>query len=123
MTAAKPMSLWREPSRAQWITFLAAWLGWVLDAFDFTVFLLVMAALMIPGGKLTERYGRVRMFRGGLVVYGVGVIKVYFQKNANVINANSQVTAISQTQLAMESMVAVRDKVISAYEEIMRMPI
>ncbi len=33
------------------------------------------------------------------------------------------VTAISQTELAMESMVAVRDKVISAYEEIMRMPI
>jgi SHS family lactate transporter-like MFS transporter len=34
--------LWREPTRAQWICFGAAWLGWVLDAFDFTVFLLVM---------------------------------------------------------------------------------
>ena len=33
------------------------------------------------------------------------------------------VTAISQTQLAMETMVTVRDRVISAYEEIMRMPI
>ena len=33
------------------------------------------------------------------------------------------VTAISQTQLAMETMVTVRDKVIAAYEEIMRMPI
>ncbi len=40
--------------------------------------------------------------------------------NANVVDV---VTAISQTELAMESMVAVRDKVISAYEEIMRMPI
>jgi flagellar hook-basal body complex protein FliE len=39
---------------------------------------------------------------------------------ANVVDV---VTAISQTELAMESMVAVRDKVISAYEEIMRMPI
>ena len=39
-----------------------------------TVFLLVMAALMIPGGKLTERYGRVRLFRLGLVVYGVGAV-------------------------------------------------
>jgi MFS family permease len=37
-----------------------------------TIFLLVMAALMIPGGKLTDRYGRVRLFRLGLVVYGVG---------------------------------------------------
>ena len=39
---------------------------------------------------------------------------------ANVVDV---VTAISQTELAMESMVAVRDKVISAYQEIMRMPI
>lgn len=33
------------------------------------------------------------------------------------------VTAISETELAMNTMVAVRDRVISAYEEIMRMPI
>jgi SHS family lactate transporter-like MFS transporter len=37
-----PVSLFREPTRAQWACFLAAWFGWVLDAFDFTVFLLVM---------------------------------------------------------------------------------
>jgi len=39
-----------------------------------TVFLLVMAALMIPGGKLTDRYGRVRLFRLGLAVYAVGAL-------------------------------------------------
>ncbi|MFG2791937.1 MFS transporter [Streptomyces sp. NPDC048419] len=39
-----------------------------------TVFLLVMAALMIPGGKLTERYGRKRCFLAGLVVYAVGAL-------------------------------------------------
>jgi MFS family permease len=39
-----------------------------------TIFLLVMAALMIPGGKLTDRYGRTRMFRLGLVVYGIGAL-------------------------------------------------
>jgi SHS family lactate transporter-like MFS transporter len=33
---------WREPTRAQWAAFIAAWSGWVLDAFDFTIFLLVM---------------------------------------------------------------------------------
>ncbi len=33
---------WREPTRAQWSSFLAAWVGWVLDAFDFTIYLLVM---------------------------------------------------------------------------------
>ncbi|MEW1955671.1 MFS transporter [Terrabacter sp. NPDC080008] len=39
-----------------------------------TLFLLVMAALMIPGGKLTERYGRKRCFVVGLTVYGVGAL-------------------------------------------------
>jgi MFS family permease len=39
-----------------------------------TIFLLVMAALMIPGGKLTDRYGHVRLFKFGLVVYGVGAL-------------------------------------------------
>ena len=33
------------------------------------------------------------------------------------------VTAIAETEVALETMVSVRDKVISAYEEIMRMPI
>ena len=39
-----------------------------------TIFLLVMAALMIPGGKLTDRYGRKRCFTVGLVLYGVGAL-------------------------------------------------
>jgi SHS family lactate transporter-like MFS transporter len=32
---------WREPTRGQWAAFTAAWAGWVLDAFDFTIFLMV----------------------------------------------------------------------------------
>jgi MFS family permease len=39
-----------------------------------TIFLLVMAALMIPGGKLTDKYGRKRMLIAGLIVYGVGAV-------------------------------------------------
>lgn len=39
-----------------------------------TIFLLVMAALMIPGGKLTDRYGRKRCFNVGLVVYAIGAL-------------------------------------------------
>jgi len=33
---------WKEPTKDQWYAFGAAWLGWTLDAFDFTIFLLIM---------------------------------------------------------------------------------
>ncbi|MDH6544878.1 MFS family permease [Streptomyces sp. SPB4] len=39
-----------------------------------TIFLLVMAALMIPGGKLTDKWGRKRCLVAGLTVYGVGAV-------------------------------------------------
>jgi MFS family permease len=39
-----------------------------------TLFLLVMAALMIPCGKLTDRFGRKRCFMLGLSIYGVGAV-------------------------------------------------
>ena len=39
-----------------------------------TLFLLVMAALMIPGGKLTDRWGRKRCFTIGLTIYGIGAV-------------------------------------------------
>ncbi len=39
---------------------------------------------------------------------------------ANIVDV---VTAVSETEVAVEALVAVRDKVIAAYEEIMRMPI
>src|SRR5947207_4227936 len=39
-----------------------------------TLFLLIMAVLMIPGSKLTERWGRKRCFMAGLMLYGVGAL-------------------------------------------------
>jgi len=39
-----------------------------------TLFLLIMAVLMIPCSKLTERFGRKRCFTGGLVLYGIGAL-------------------------------------------------
>jgi SHS family lactate transporter-like MFS transporter len=42
-SSAQPLGpWWKEPTRSQWASFSAAWIGWVMDAFDFTVFLLVM---------------------------------------------------------------------------------
>jgi SHS family lactate transporter-like MFS transporter len=39
---ASPVPWWREPTKDQWYAYVAAWLGWTLDAFDFTIFLLIM---------------------------------------------------------------------------------
>src|SRR5436190_20675196 len=39
-----------------------------------TLFLLCMAALMIPGSKLTDIMGRKRCLIGGLMIYGMGAV-------------------------------------------------
>jgi MFS family permease len=39
-----------------------------------TLFLLIMAVLMIPCSKLTDRWGRKRCFTGGLTLYGIGAV-------------------------------------------------
>src|SRR3954463_4852044 len=39
-----------------------------------TLFLLIMAILMIPASKLTDRWGRKRCFTAGLVLYGIGAV-------------------------------------------------
>jgi MFS family permease len=39
-----------------------------------TLFLLVMAVLMIPCSKLTDRWGRKRCFTAGLILYGIGAL-------------------------------------------------
>jgi hypothetical protein len=59
---------WREPTKDQWYAFIAAWLGWTLDAFDFTVFLFLLVpiakefhadlALVVPVVTLTMLIGR-----------------------------------------------------------------
>jgi SHS family lactate transporter-like MFS transporter len=36
---------WKEPTKDQWLAWIAAWLGWTLDSFDFTIFLLIMVPI------------------------------------------------------------------------------
>ena len=36
---------WKEPTKDQWVAWIAAWLGWTLDGFDFTIFLLIMVPI------------------------------------------------------------------------------
>jgi len=42
IASAQTIPWWKEPTKEQWHAWVAAWLGWTLDAFDFTIFLLVM---------------------------------------------------------------------------------
>jgi MFS family permease len=50
-----------------------------------TLFLLIMAILMIPGSKLTDRWGRKRCFMGGLVLYGIGALLSAVSPNLGVL--------------------------------------
>src|SRR5258708_8176107 len=42
VAGGKPVAWWQEPTKDQWLAWVAAWLGWTLDSFDFTIFLLIM---------------------------------------------------------------------------------
>jgi MFS family permease len=50
-----------------------------------TLFLLIMAVLMIPCSKLTDRYGRKRCFTVGLVLYGIGALVSAVSPNLGVL--------------------------------------
>jgi MFS transporter, SHS family, lactate transporter len=50
-----PIPWWKEPTKDQWLAWVAAWLGWTLDSFDFTIFLLLMVPIAKDFGvPLTE---------------------------------------------------------------------
>ena len=46
----RQVAWWREPTKDQWFAYIAAWLGWTLDAFDFTIFLLIMLPISVEFG-------------------------------------------------------------------------
>ena len=50
-----------------------------------TLFLLIMAVLMIPCSKLTDRWGRKRCFVGGLILYGIGTVLSAVAPNLGVL--------------------------------------
>jgi MFS family permease len=50
-----------------------------------TLFLLIMAILMIPCSKLTDRWGRKRCFIWGLILYGIGALLSAVSSNLGVL--------------------------------------
>ena len=84
----------------------------------------------IPTGEMSNGSGQGPDFAQMLANSVQGVVdagKTSDQMAMDMVSGKADmvdmVTAISQTEMAIESMVTVRDRVISAYEEIMRMPI
>ena len=47
---APAVPFWKEPTKAQWTNALAAWAGWVLDGFDFCIFLFAMKDIAVEFG-------------------------------------------------------------------------
>ncbi len=45
VAGAAQVPWYKEPTKDQWYAYVAAWLGWTLDAFDFTIFLLIMVPI------------------------------------------------------------------------------
>src|SRR4249920_2785144 len=45
LNSSSEIPWWKEPNKEQWKAWIAAWLGWTLDAFDFTIFLLIMVPI------------------------------------------------------------------------------
>src|SRR5262252_3419823 len=69
------------------ITSIAKDLGTDVHAIQFTItfFTLTMAALMIPGSKLTDIWGRKFCLMLGLIVYGVGALIATFAQSIGIL--------------------------------------
>jgi flagellar hook-basal body complex protein FliE len=77
-----------------------------------------------PGGGATESFGD--LVKQALTAVNEAGHKSDAQAQTLVNGKGDMVnvvTAVAETETAISAVVAVRDKVISAYEEIMRMPI
>jgi len=60
-----------------------------------TLFTLTMAALMIPGSKLSDVWGRRRCFVGGLTVYGVAALIAAFAPSLTVMTFGTRSSRVS----------------------------
>src|ERR1700761_3884044 len=64
-----------------------------------TLFLLIMAILMIPCSKLTDRWGRKRCFTLGLTLYGIGALLSAVAPNLGVLILGTAVLGGAGTAL------------------------
>jgi flagellar hook-basal body complex protein FliE len=82
------------------------------------------AALAKPGGDTGASFGSLlKEAIGNVVESGRRSDAQQHALAAGKANIVDVVTAVAETEVAVEAMVSVRDRVIQAYEEIMKMPI
>src|SRR5690606_29423825 len=92
---------------------------------------LVLQQAALPGARLgTATAQQGNDFANMLAHSAQGVVnnrRASEQRSMDVVNSKGNVvdmvTALSQTEIAIESIVTIRDRVIASDEEIMRMPI
>ena len=87
-TAPAPVSPWRQVTRYQYLVLITAWLGWIFDSMDATIYTLVMTPALkeLLGARATPEniawYGGIifAIFRVGWALGGVlfGVLADYF---------------------------------------------
>jgi flagellar hook-basal body complex protein FliE len=73
-----------------------------------------------PGQSFADMLGDVAK---DAVQSGRAAEKLSIQAVAGKADINEVVTAVANAEVTLQTVVAVRDKVIAAYEEIMRMPV
>lgn len=83
-------------------------------------------ARMTPAGATTQETGFGDLLKEALdavTTAGDSANKTAVQQITGKADMVDVVTAVTETELAVQTLVSVRDRVISAYQEVMRMPI
>ncbi len=74
----------------------------------------------VAGGGAADAFGKIASDFAATLQKGEDVAKAAMTGGAD---PHSLVTALAQTELAIETAVTVRNKVVEAYQEILRMPV
>ena len=91
-TTATGWSWVREISRYQWMVFLVVWLGWTLDATDFSLFALVLRPALtelLGGNPVLADIGRFGGLLSMIGLLGWALRRIFFRHRRPTISAAS----------------------------------
>ena len=76
-------------------------LQWIIGAY-----MLILISLLLVGGILADRYGRVKVYTAGIVLFGVGSVLAGLSGNAYILIAARGVQGIGVTSLISDLYIA-----------------